>query len=303
MTRRLSIFASLLLCAFALNAANLTAYRTWFTFGEYYPANSLPYALNTNYSAITNNLGGNHPGATGYNPAWETPWFGNNQYQYGTTNCANWTLNTNSVFYRKRGVTALCVAMPADNSGNHVCLVTRRHAIGIQHFGSNYVGQVIWFMNTNGVVSGHTIAAATFDSATDYEIFQFSTDLPANIEAMRCAGPLTTTNTFSPARPYLNPSASIKSWKGFMYCQHGYIGFSGDTHPSGTFNVGGDSGSPGFILLGDELINTGGTGPNPTPSLPLQTLINTLCTNTGLDSASYQMQTVELTNFSRWPYP
>lgn len=305
MTRRLSISAlCLLLSAFALSAASLTARRTWWQFGEYFPANSLGYALNTNYSAITNTLGGNHPGATNYSPEWETPWLGNNQFQYGTTNCASWTLNSNSVFYRKRGVTSLCVAMPDDNAGgNHVCLVTRRHAIGIQHFGTNWVGKVVWFMNTNGVVSGHTIAAAMFDADTDYEVFQFAADLPANIETMRVAGPLPT-NTFPGKTAGLVPAGdNIKSWKGFMYCQHGFIGFAGETHPSGTFNVGGDSGSPGFILLGDELINTGGTGPGPIPSVPLQSLINTLCTNTGLDSASYQMETFALTNFAAWPHP
>ncbi|MEY4388045.1 MAG: hypothetical protein RLY20_3328 [Verrucomicrobiota bacterium] len=262
--------------------------------GEFYPANTLGYALESNYQRLTNAI-------RGYQPWNDQPWLG---YQWMSTNVAAYRLNPRSVIFGKRGATALSLAQ-FNSTQNHLCAVTRRHAIGTAHWGdgASLDNQIVWFMGTNGMVHGMRTTNCFADKSVtkefeDMEVVQFTQDLPADVEVMRVAGPLT--NSWRGFAAYFSPSPEPGHLPILMLCQHGYLGRGGQQHVGSPFGVGGDSGSPSFIIHGDELINVGGLSPYPSPQM--QRKIDELCRRSGLNPARYQMQVVSLTNYPQWPY-
>lgn len=271
------------------SAAELSAPSAGRTFGGiFYPTNTLGYALETNYFARTNAI-------SHYNPATDQPWTG---YVPGSTNIARYRLNTNSVLYGKRGATAISVAQ-FGATVNRLCLVTRRHAVGLAHYGDPSNGGLVWFMGTNGVVHGMT-ASVGFSSGLgeQLEVVTFTQDVPADVETARVIGPLTNAwqfiaSFFPPPPPDVTRQLAV--------CQHGYVGVCGQPHPGGSIcGQGGDSGSTGFIMLGDELLYTGVFSSKPSPFM--QQKLNELTLRLGLRTNDYPLQIVNLTNYPKWPY-
>src|SRR5438309_525588 len=95
---RLLPLAGVLSFAVAAPGADLVPLAAGFTSGGvYYPTNSLGYALETNYTALTNS----RVNYNGTYVAWnDQPWTG---YIWGSTNVATWRWNSNSIMYGKRG--------------------------------------------------------------------------------------------------------------------------------------------------------------------------------------------------------
>jgi len=298
---RLSIFRVLscvscvswltLLSAFLAFAEDSLPSPAGLTFGGiFYPTNSLGYALETNYFARTNAI-------AHYNAATDQPWTG---YRWGNTNLAGYTLNTNSVIYGRRGATSISVAQ-FNATANRLCLVTRRHAVGIAHYGGVTNGYVVWFMGTNGAPHGMvtsnvwTAFGATNGLGEDLEVVTFTRDVPEDVQHARVIGPLT--NAWQFIHSFLPPPPAVS--RQLAVCQHGYVGVCGQPHPGGAVcGQGGDSGSTGFIMLGDELLYTGVFSSKPSPFM--QQKINDLTLSLGLRTNDYQMQVVNLTNYPKW---
>ncbi len=270
----------------SINAQPSTALSTAF------PTNTLAYALETNYVARTNAI-------PGYNPATDQPWTG---YAWGSTNVGRYRLNTNSVIYGRRGATSISVAQ-FNATANRLCLVTPRHAVGLAHYGGVTNGHLVWFMGTNGLVHGMVTSnvwtdfGSTSGNGEQLEVVTFTRDVPADVQPARVIGPLTNTWQFIHSFLPSPPAASRQ----LVVCQHGYVGVCGQPHPGGVIcGQGGDSGSTGFIMLGDELLYTGAFSSKPSPFM--QQKINDLTLGLGLRTNDYQMQVVMLTNYPKWPH-
>ena len=262
--------------------------------GVFFPTNTLGYAIESNYHRITNAI----PGYQVWN---DQPWLG---FYYGNTNVAGYAFNPASITYRKRGLTALSIAQ-FNGTQNHLCAVTRRHAIAIAHWGDGPAmdGTIVWFMGTNGVVHGLRTTNCFADLSLrktneDMVIVQFTEDLPPDVETMRVFGPLT--NSWRGFAAYFSPSNVPGHLPAFLFCQHGYVGHGGQRHPNGAIGDAGDSGSPTFTIYGNELINIGGMSPPPSPLM--QRKIDDMCRSSGLDPAKYQLQVLYFTNYPKWPY-
>ena len=283
-------FAGIFLCLASWtvlgDAANVTPAGASFE-GVFYPENSLGYALETSYAARTNSI-------SGYNPATDQPW---TPYKWGSTNLSGYRLNTNSVIYGRRGATSISVAQ-FNATVNRFCLVTRRHAVGLAHYGMPGKGNVVWFMGTNGAVHGMKVASAfASELGEQLEVVAFTRDVPGDVEVARVIGPLTNAwqflQSFFPPAPF--PARQL------AVCQHGYVGVCGQPHPGGAVcGQGGDSGSTGFIMLGNELLYTGVFSSKPSPFM--QQKIDELSLEMGLHTNDYQMRVVTITNYPKWPY-
>ena len=254
--------------------------------GIFYPTNSLGYALETNYFARTNAI-------PHYDPATDRPWTG---YTPFSTNLARVRLNPASVIHGRRGAAAISVAQ-FGSTMNRLCLVTRRHAVGIAHYGQPSPGSVVWFIGTNGLVHGLTVATSfASELGEQLEVVAFTRDVPADVPPARVIGPLT--NAWQFLASFFPPGTVSRQ---LAVCQHGYVGVCGQPHPGGSIcGQGGDSGSTGFILLGDELLYTGVFSAKPSPFM--QQKIDELSLRLGLRPNEYQLQIVNLTNYPRWPY-
>ena len=285
------IAAGVLFFLLTASAADVNTSKPGLIFGGvYYPTNSLGYALETNYHACTNAI-------SRYNPGTDQPWTG---YQWASTNVAHYALNTNSVIYGKRGATSISVAQ-FNSTPNRLCLVTRRHAVGLAHYGGVTNGYVVWFMGTNGLMHGMitsnvwTDFNSTNSEAEQLEAVTFTADVPADVQPARVIGPLT--NAWQFIESFFPPPPAIS--RQLAVCQHGYVGVCGQPHPGGAVcGQGGDSGSTGFIMLGDELLYTGVFSSKP--SLFMQQKINELTVSLGLRANDYQMQVVTITNYPKW---
>ena len=254
--------------------------------GVFFPANSLGYALETNYAARTNAI-------PHYNAATDQPW---TRYETGSTNIARYRLNTNSVLYGKRGATSISVAQ-FNATMNRLCLVTKRHAVGLAHYGVPANGGMVWFMGTNGIVHGMTVSKAfASDLGEQLELVTFTQDVPGDVQPARVIGPLT--NAWQFMQSFFPPPPAVS--RQLAVCQHGYVGVCGQPHPGGAVcGQGGDSGSTGFIMLGDELLYTGVFSSKPSPFMAQK--INELTLSLRLRTNDYQLQVVNLTNYPQWP--
>ena len=294
MTPFRSILPFIAACVFGLllvaSAAEPDTLRKGADFnGVFHPQDSLGYALETNYFATTNRL-------ARYNPANDTLLIG----PYASpANPVGLSWNTNSIFTGRRGVTAISIAQFGATC-NRLCLVTRRHAVGLAHYGGMTNGLPVFFMGTNNTL--HPMITSNVWSAfgstnaadEDLEVITFTQDVPDDVQPARVAGPLTNSwrflSSFFPPPPAVN--------RQFAVCQHGYVGMCGQPHPGGAVcGQGGDSGSTGFIILGNELLYTGVFSSKPSPFM--QQKINELTLSLGLRTNDYQMKVVNLTNFHR----
>ncbi len=299
----------MLLCVFSVVAAEPNAPPPGRTFGGvFFPANSLGYALETNYTRATN-------GKVNYTNTYQVwndlPWTG---YAWNNTNIARYRLNTNSVIYGKRGATAISVAQ-FGGTANRMCLITRRHAVGAGHYGGVTNGLVVYFMGTNGLVHAMTTSNTWVEPIDangrwlpgfeNREIVTFTQDVPADVEPMKLASPLLSGQAgVGGLVEHLLPPITGNRFPAILFvCQHGYCGRLLQAHPGGgAIGInGGDSGSPGFMLLGDECVNIGGISMGyPTTNMLVR--INALTRSLGLNTNNYQPWFVSLTNFPKWPH-
>lgn len=296
----LLLFGTLIFSADASGAESAPMTNGLTAGGIFYPANSLGYALETNYFARTNAI--RH-----YNPGADQPW---TKYEWGNTNVARYRLNTNSLIYGKRGATAISVAQ-FNMTANRLCLLTKRHAVGAGHYSGVTNGLIVWFIGTNNLVHGMVVSNTFFSSpvtsSEDREIITFTRDVPDDVQPMRIAAPLTNGTTgdiYALVERYFPAEAQnpYRPRAGFWVCQHGYCGRNAQPHPSGIIGSnGGDSGSPGFIILGDECVNIGGICMNA-PTASMVDRMNILTRSLGLDTNQYQPQYVWLTNYPAGPY-
>lgn len=272
--------------------------------GIFYPIHSLGYALETNYWARTNAI-------LNYHPETDQPWTG---YQRSSTNVAKYRLNTTSVMYGKRGATAISVAQ-FGSTENRLCLITRRHAVGAGHYGGVANGQIVYFIGTNGLLHGMVtsntwiepvhVSGSVMPGFENWAIVTFTKDVPSDVEPMKLAGPLIAGREGSVFGliEHLFPPMKGKHFPAVLFvCQHGYCGRLTQPHPEGIIGMdGGDSGSPGFILLGDECVNIGGVSMGyPTTNMLYR--VNYLTRRLGLNTNDYQPHFVSLTNYPAWPY-
>jgi hypothetical protein len=259
-----------------------------------YPTNTLGYALERTYSALTNR--------PGYAAGNDMPW---NGFIYGSTNAA-WSWNPNSILYRKRGASGISVAQLGTTQARF-CLLTRRHAVTAGHYGGISPGGVIWFLGTNNLVHGLTIArVATPIEGEDRTLVFFNRDVPANVEPMAIAGPVTKgvyPNIFGVVGEYLPPDhgSPYRSPPVFFVCQHGHCGRHIQSHPNGHIGVdGGDSGGPGFIILSNQCLNVGGISMS-SPGTNLFRRMDEMTVSMGLKPSDYQPRFVSLAAYPRWP--
>jgi len=269
--------------------------------GVYYPEKSLGYALETNYTALTNSLAKNQGGYFIDN---DQPWTG---FIWGSTNISKWKWNPNSILYGKRGATAISAAQLGGTQARF-CLLTRRHAVTAGHYGGITNGLMVWFLGTNNLVHGMVVSntAVRYDGE-DRAIVTFTRDVPDDVQPMRIAAPLTngpTGDIYALVMKYFPPEAHnpFRPRAGFWVCQHGYCGRNTQKHPGGTIGFdGGDSGAPGFLILGDECVNIGGVSMN-VPTTNMLRRMDALTRGLKLDPSRYQPSYVWLTNYPTWPY-
>jgi hypothetical protein len=193
-----------------------------------------------------------------------------------------------------KGFTALSPCWQGEGlPGNvPVTALTRRHGYNRGHnwgatgFRPDISGQKIWFLTAaNEVVEVKvTRAVVRFQAAafarTDYTILLFDRDLPESIE------PLGTIGEESLRTNYPNISGS--PW---MLLKTEQSGRASLDLPGFTLNTwkGGDSGSPDLLVLPEELVFTGGRSSSP-PSEAMQTDMDELCRQEGLDPSKYKMR-------------
>ena len=210
--------------------------------------------------------------------------------------------NTNSWVWGRRGLTACSPMSEAETWKGcgpgqiPITALTRRHGYTTGHaLGSeasqSLVGVQVWF-----VTADHTVVARKIigqqtrlreTSGEDYTVVLFDADLPAGVTPARVA----VTNYLAryPALPGApHPMAILEQGK---TVQAGVWPFAGETWK------GGDSGSPVFLPLPEELVFVGGTASSP-PGPRLQADMDVLSRRAGLAPAAYAMQFVDL---SRWP--
>lgn len=322
------IFAFCFLLSALAPAQTFTAYRTWFTHGAYYPADSLGYALFTDFQARTNGRG------RAEYAGWHWVW---NDYQMNTPGPITW--NTNSLLFRNgvlaTGATACVpwneVAAPS-LSLDRVTMLTRRIGVSAGHYWGQYSltnpllpeASLIFLGRSNAlhtnavqaVLGGTELNWTLLDTngpTEDRYYYILSNALPADVETMRVVSPLKalTNINVNPLHPWLpagEPQAYIPN---YTLCHHGCLaphnGFTHTEHvaePTG-WHVGGDSGSPAFIILSNECFYTGGwTYSYASEDLPKA--IHTINVWLGLNTNSADNQLrygPSLTNFPVWPYP
>ena len=129
MTKRIAILFTVLLAVVA-GAAGLTAFRTHWRWGAYYPAESLDHVLREDFHSRTNGRG------RGYQSGWHWVWL-----QSGLTlSASNAVWNTNSLLFKNGALATGASAMvyqnervvPAGTTGfERFCMLTRR--IGVAH--------------------------------------------------------------------------------------------------------------------------------------------------------------------------
>ena len=283
------------------SAADLPKPTAGQTFGGiHYPINSLGYALETNYAALTHRL-------VHYQVSNDALLIG----PYASpANPVGLSWNTNSILTGKRGVTAISIAQ-FGGTQSRLCLVTKRHAVGAGHYGGLTNGLTVFFLGTNNTLHRMTTSNIWVGQWRDADredraILTFTQDVPDDVQPMRIAAPLTngpTGDIYALMEKYFPPEAQnpYQPRAAFWVCQHGYCGRNGQHHPGGVIGSdGGDSGSPGFIILGDECVNIGGISMNA-PTTNMLRRMDDLTRSLGLNPAKYQPSYVWLTNYPTWP--
>lgn len=306
-----------------ISAAGFTAVRTWFIRGYYYPQGSLGRVLNEDFAARTNGKP-----RTAFD-GWQWVWSGYNPNTLATS--LRW--NTNSLLFRDgtlaTGATACApyngLAWPNPGMAR-ITLLTRRIGVTAGHYWANYSitnplathSNIIFLGRTNSLhsipiqawVGGTALdwtLTATNGNAEDRYYVILSNAVPDDVEPMRIATPLAVmTNYLSPAHPYLD--AADSAFPGLTICQHGcvapHVGYTHEEYGNLGWHVGGDSGSPPFIIVSNECLYTGGwTYAYASEDLPKA--IQTINAAFGFDTndVANQLRFVSLTNFPLWPYP
>jgi hypothetical protein len=301
----------LLMLGAALMAQTFIAVRTWYVHGAYYPPGTLGYTVWTELTVR----------AAGDTNAWRV-W---NNYDatdpYTLSNNIAW--NSNSVLFSAegvlaRGATGISIGRTDAAGSNYIqngrmTAFNRRIATVSGHYTPYYTGELggfvgyrVLFLQTNNTIYTATVARAVSNLDGEDRLFVvFSNDLPAGITPMRIAGALslyTNANYIGPVQ-YQLPWNTIEFQNSAVaspikyVCQHGFLVNS----PAHSTIAGGDSGSPGFVLLSNELLYAAGIS-IAQPSSNFISRANTLLTEAGLDPAQYPIEFVSLTNFPLWPY-
>jgi hypothetical protein len=235
-------------------------------------------------------------------------------FVYGRTNATGFTWLTNGFLTGLRGVSAISPANELGGSQVPGTALTRRHvyirghdAGGVANMISTnlgFIGKKYWFIGTNNVAVSATIADNRIcdpSNGEDWTILFLSTDLPAEVEPMRCImnGTWTATNAATPGNIW-NKLPASPPWPIFGTCQHNQLSGSDwgysifDNHD---IHIGGDSGSPNMLLLTNEVVFLSGRTTWGISSLMLSNL-NAMTISAGLSTNNYQPQFVDL---SGWP--
>jgi hypothetical protein len=270
--------------------------------------NTLANFLFTNTAAHTN-------GKVGY------IWSG---FAWGQTNATNCAWLTNGFLTGLRGATAISAANEVGQFGTigtyaTGTALTRRHVYVLGHDNGGTPGEIVsvavkngkkyWFIGTNNVAVSGTIAdnRVCLANGEDWSIFFLSSDLPDEVETMRCVmdgdrldlARFVTPGNFWNKMPAPPP---WPVWPVFGTCQHNQIGGNisqyaiFDNHP---INVGGDSGSPDMILLTNEVVFLSGRSCSGVTSLMLSNM-NAMTLSAGLSTNHYRYQP-QFVDLSAWP--
>lgn len=206
------------------------------------------------------------------------------------------TWDTNCLMWGMKGLTALSPCWESEGYSGQVPITaltrrhgyTRGHDMGPDGFSTRRAGQKVWFLTLDNQVVEVKVkreVVRTMGTANrDYTIVLFDRDLPADI------GPIGVTSWTNVASHYsILPDAPCPV---FMTEQGGNVSAQVDG-----FRVpilkGGDSGSPNLLPLPGELVFYGGRTTS-SPSQEMQTDMNELCRQDGLNFRHYQMRWVNL---------
>lgn len=233
-------------------------------------------------------------------------------FVYGQTNATGFTWLTNGFLTGLRGASAISPANELGGSQVPGTALTRRHvyirghghsAGGLPNMVSTnlgFIGKKYWFIGTNNIAVSATIAdnrVCDPSNGEDWTILFLSSDLPAEVEPMRCImdGTWTVTNAATPGNIW-NKLPPLPPWPIFGTCQHNQLSGSDwgysifDNHD---IHQGGDSGSPNMLLLTNEVVFLSGRTTSGITSLMLSNL-NAMTLSAGLSTNSYQPQFVDL---------
>ncbi len=235
-------------------------------------------------------------------------------FVYGQTNATGFTWLTNGFLTGLRGASAISPANELEGSTFPGTALTRRH-VYIRGHGADgvlytittnlsFIGKKYWFIGTNNVAIPATIAdnrVCYAANGEDWTILFLSSDLPAEVEPMRCImdGTRTPTNAATPGNIW-NKLPPLPPWPIFGTCQHNQLsggdwGYSiFDNHD---IHTPGDSGSPNMLLLTNEVVLLSGRATTGISSLLLSNL-NAMTLSAGLSTNSYHPKFVDL---SGWP--
>lgn len=181
--------------------------------------------------------------------------------------------------------------------------------------GTNNVKHKIAIQAIVGGWSDWTLMGGGTNAIEDRAYVLLSNNIPDDIEVMRIATPFAIRTNQSGGvatadvwAPYVAPTWGLEAFPGFTVCQHFCVGrHNADTHSEYTdgtpigFHVGGDSGSPAFIILSNECFYTGGWTYEQS-SGDMVKAVQVINAWAGLDtnSPANQLQFYSLTNFPPW---
>jgi len=211
--------------------------------------------------------------------------------------------NTNSLIWGLKGFTALSPCWEVEGAPGMVPVTaltrrhgyTRGHGMGVDGFNTNFAGKKVWFLTANNKIVEAKVVRDVVRTLKgggnrDYTILLFSQDLPAGIEPLRAVADVDISWKYRPC--FGAPLPFFKTE------QTGHV--SAEV-PGLTLNTwkGGDSGSPDMLPLPGELGFCSGrstSGPSP----QMQTDMDELCLEEGLNPKRYQLQWVDLSRYPQY---
>ena len=226
----------------------------------------------------------------------------------------------NPLFYLKDAVGYSAVSQCWEGQGAvgqlALTALTRRHVYARGHgFGADagagvtnsaLAGQQAAFIAADNTVVvatlGRKVTHGSQDGYGDYSIIELTADLPSSIDIMPV---IFAPSGYLPERPTNYPTHTVYMTvpnNAFLFVhQDGRVGSTIPgfrTQESGELPqlIGGDSGSPNMLLIGNDLVMYSGRTTSGA-SAAMQADIDYLCTSDGLNPALYQLTTRTLSAF------
>jgi hypothetical protein len=285
-----AIVAVLMLAQQGGNAATFTAYRTYYTNGQYCPPGSLAAHLFGELRRLTN---GANKSAT----------------LTATRSAAGATWNTNFLFFGCSNITGQTHWITNDANPGNIFMKTALSRVGVvtaAHTGNTNTGPNAswsnqWFLfvdRTNGQHWHRAVGAFSRytnepGGLTDYTVIALASPLPDTVEPMPIVFETTLSNKLANRLAEPIPVANA--------CQHSQLisPLSGVSHGAAHGVASGDSGSPQWIVVSNRALfkAVGFSAPGIRNAAQFVADFNTVTTNAGYTTNDYPLVIEPLDQF------